>query len=171
MASVTKIPLPGGLPPISTGGPPFLEPGSYALDNGGGGADIGPFTVNLNFPKPNNWDNIDQITTINRAQGVTVKWSGGDPNTVVGIGASATQIQGTVSLGGTFVCTEKASAGQFTVPPFITLNMPQVSATTATGNIGSMTVSTILYQYVTLPGIDLSIFSTTPAIGRNVGFQ
>ena len=30
----------GGLQPIVSGGPPFLDPGAYALDNGGGGTDI-----------------------------------------------------------------------------------------------------------------------------------
>jgi hypothetical protein len=111
---------------------------------------------------------------VDRTKGVTIKWSGGDPNTVVGIAGSATVLQGTVSLSGGFVCTEKASVGQFTVPPFVTLNMPQVSGTTSPtnpGSVGNMTVSTVLYQYVTIPGVDLSIFSTTSGIGRNVGFQ
>jgi hypothetical protein len=34
-----------------------------------------------------------------------------------------------------------------------------------------MTVSTILYQNITIPGVDLTTFSTVSGIGRNVGFQ
>ena len=170
LASIINIPLPG-LPPIASGGPPFLEPGSYAVDNGGGGADIGPFSINLNLPQPISWDNIEQVTTVDRAQGVTVKWSGGDPTTVVGIGGSAILVQGTVSLTGFFACTEKVSAGQFTVPPFITLNMPQVALAVSPTNNGNMTVSDILYQYATIPGVDFSVFTSSSGIGRNVGFR
>jgi hypothetical protein len=170
-ATVTNIPLPGGLPPIATGGPAFLEPGTYTLSNGGGGADIGPFTVDLQAPAPISWDNIDQVATIDRTQGVTIKWSGGDPTTVVGIAGSATQIQGTVTVTGAFVCTAKTSAGQFSVPPFVTLAMPAIAATASPSNIGNLTVSNILFEYVTIPGVDLSIFNWTSGLGRNVAFQ
>jgi uncharacterized protein (TIGR03437 family) len=171
-AQITNIPLPGGLPPIAQGGPPYLDPGTYTFDNGGGGADIGPFTFDLNAPVPISWDNIEQTATIDRTQGVTVKWSGGDPNSVVGIGGVVNLIQGTVSISALFACTEKASAGQFTVPPFITLGMPAVPLTGAPpGNLGILSVSNILYQYVTIPGVDLSIYNWSSSLGRNVGFQ
>jgi hypothetical protein len=168
-ASVINIPLPG-LPPI-TSGTPFLEPGPYALDNGAGGADIGPFTLNVNLPAPISWDNEDQVSTVDRTKGVTIKWSGGDPSTVVGVAGVATVIQGTVSITGLFVCTEKVSAGQLVIPPFITLNMPQVGVAVTPNNNGIMTVSNILYQYTTIPGVDFSVFTSTIGAGRNVGFQ
>jgi uncharacterized protein (TIGR03437 family) len=171
-AQITNIPLPGGLPPIAQGGPPYLDPGTYTFDNGGGGADIGPFTFDLNLPAPVSWDNIDQTSVIDRSQGVTVKWTGGDPNSVVGIAGIVNLIQGTVSTSASFVCTAKASAGQFTVPPFITLGMPAVPLTGAPlGNLGILSVSNLMYQYITIPGVDLSVYNWIWSLGRNVGFQ
>jgi hypothetical protein len=110
------------------------------------------------------------VATIDRTQGVTIKWSGGDRTTVVEIAGSATQIQGSVTVTGAFVCTAKTSAGQFSVP-FVTLSMPAIAATASPSNIGNLTVSNILFQYVTIPGVDLSIFNWTSGLGRNVAFQ
>jgi hypothetical protein len=169
-ANIINIPLPG-LPPIVNGGPQFLEPGVYMLDNGGGGADIGAFSVNTTGPAAINWDNIDQLTTVNRAQGVTVKWSGGDPNTVVGIGGSVNLIQGTISIGGSFQCIERTSAGQFLVPPYITLKMPQANVTQTPTNVSQMTVTQIWYQSLPIAGVDSNIFSWVSGTGRNVGYQ
>jgi len=174
LANLTTIPLPG-LPPVTQGGPLFLEPGAIATDNGAGGADIGPFNVSLNNPKPVVWSNADQITTVNRAQGVTITWTGGEPDTYVGITGSATVTLGTGasagSISGTFVCTEKATAGQFTVPPFVTLSLPAVTGSITGGNLGILTVSTSRFQYVTIPNVDLSMFITTSLGGKNVGFN
>src|SRR5262249_31689355 len=79
--SVSQIAVPGPLPiNTTTGGPPFLDPGTLTADNGGGGADIGPFNVTLTNGKPLSWDNFDQLTAVIRAQGLTIKWSGGDPS-------------------------------------------------------------------------------------------
>jgi uncharacterized protein (TIGR03437 family) len=167
-ASVSTIPLPTGV--ITQGGPPFLEAGAFPTDNGGGGADIGPFNITLNNPKPVVWSNMDQITTVNRAQGVTIRWTGGDPDTFVGIAGTANIVQGTVGIGGGFVCTEKATAGQFTVPSFITLGLPAVN-NSGPGNLGSLNVSTSRFQYITIPGIDLSTFITTSGAGKTVAYQ
>jgi hypothetical protein len=174
LANVTTIPLPG-LPPVTQGGPLFLEPGAIATDNGPGGADIGPFNVSLSNPKAVVWSNADQITTVNRAQGVTVTWTGGEPDTYVSITGSATVSQGTgagaVSITGTFVCIEKATAGQFTVPPFVTLSLPAVSSSITGGSLGILNVATSRFQYVSIPNVDLSMFITTSLAGKNVGFN
>jgi uncharacterized protein (TIGR03437 family) len=170
-ALINSIPLGSGLPPITSGGPPFLNPGNYTLDNGAGGADIGPFSVNFVGPPLLNWDNIDQVTTINRAQGVDIKWSGTDPTTIVGIGGAVTIIQGTVSLSGSFQCTEKASAGHFVIPPWVTLSMPQVSLMPTPPNLGTITVSDLLYNYLPIPGVDINVLTWISGTGRNVGFQ
>jgi hypothetical protein len=167
-ASVSTIPLPTG--PVTQGGPPFLEAGAFPTDNGGGGADIGPFNITLNNPKPVVWSNMDQITTVNRAQGVTIRWTGGDPDTYVGIAGTANIVQGTVGIGGTFVCTEKATAGQFTVPSFVTLSLPAVN-NSGPGNLGTLNVSTSRFQYITIPGVDLSTFITTSGAGKTVAYQ
>jgi uncharacterized protein (TIGR03437 family) len=171
LANIISIPLPG-LPPIANGGPLFLQPGGYVMDNGAGGADVGPFSVNFTGPPLLNWDNIDQVSLISRAQGVDIKWSGTDPSTIVGIGGSATLIQGTVIITGSFQCTEKASAGHFTIPPFVTLSMPQIPvALNPLSSIGNITVSDLVYQYLPIPGLDFNVYNWISGTGRNVGFQ
>ena len=174
LANITTIPLPTG--PITQGGPLFLDPGAIAADNGPGGADIGPFSITLNNPKPVVWTNMDQITAVDRAKGVTITWTGGEPDTYVGISGTSAVTVGTgasaVSIVGGFVCTEKASAGQFAVPPFITLSMPPVTpSATAPGNLGLLNVSTTRLQYVTIPNVDLSTFISTALTGKTVAYQ
>src|SRR5216684_6529386 len=44
----TPFPIPG-LPPVL---PPYLDPGTYTVDNGDGGADVGSFTATLTVPSP-----------------------------------------------------------------------------------------------------------------------
>lgn len=165
---LTKILVPG-LPPINTGGPGFLEGGAFTMDNGNGGPDIAGFSVSLNNPKPLVWENMDQVTAVNRAQGVTVRWSGGDPGGLVRIAGTSIQFQGRVSFSGIFLCTERVSAGQFTVPAFVTLGLPQV-ATNALPNQGSLLLSTTNGQYVAIPGVDFTQFLSTSGVGKSVTF-
>jgi uncharacterized protein (TIGR03437 family) len=60
--------------------PLYLGPGTYAINNGSGGADVGPFSFNITMPAAFTWTNASQITAIPRSQPLTVTWSGGDPN-------------------------------------------------------------------------------------------
>jgi hypothetical protein len=147
-AVITVISIPNS-PPITSGGPDFIVPGPYTLDNGSGGADIGPFSATLLNPTPVNWD-ATQIISVNRAQGVTVKWSGGAPNGVLAIGGSSSATQGTVIYSGFFTCYAQVSAGRFTVPAFITQLLPQ-SGTLAQGGSGIMTLTAVIADLVTIP--------------------
>src|SRR5207253_6586559 len=84
--TTTVLPSIPGLPPgvtIPGQTPPFLEAGSYTVDNGAGGTDVGPFTATLTLKTPLTWTNQDAITQVTRSQGVQVTWSGGDPGGVV----------------------------------------------------------------------------------------
>jgi uncharacterized protein (TIGR03437 family) len=108
-----------------------LTAGQYTFV-GTGGADVGPFTANYNAPQPLTWTNQDSITTVNRANGVTVTWTGGDPagyvsitgqNFVSGATAAAT-------VGASFTCIARATDGTFTVPAIVLLALP-ASATIA----------------------------------------
>src|ERR1022692_989096 len=56
VAIPTPFPIPG-LPGVL---PPYLDPGTYTIDNGGGGADVGAFTATINVPSPGFlWTNAD----------------------------------------------------------------------------------------------------------------
>jgi uncharacterized protein (TIGR03437 family) len=93
----------------------FLEPGSYVVDNGSGGATVGSFQANLNVP-------ADLTSTVQTSpSGTIVTWRGGDPSSYViiqGTGVSTT------GLRSTFSCVERASAGQFALPSYVTASLP-----------------------------------------------
>ena len=92
----------------------FLQPGSYTVANDGGGATVGAFATMLNF-------SAELSSTVRTSpSGTTVTWQGGDPSAylvIQGSGQSATARS-------TFSCVERTSAGQFTVPPYVTASLP-----------------------------------------------
>jgi uncharacterized protein (TIGR03437 family) len=93
--------------------------GSYTF-TGTGGKDIGPFTASVSSPSLLNWTNRTSITSVTRAQGLNLTWTGGPANSYILIeGASLTG-----SVYGSFSCAVSASAGQFTVPAYILNALP-----------------------------------------------
>src|SRR5437879_7816070 len=56
----------------------YLSAGQYTI-TGTGGTDVGPFNANLTLPAPLTWTNQASLTTMTRANRVTVTSSGGDP--------------------------------------------------------------------------------------------
>jgi uncharacterized protein (TIGR03437 family) len=92
---------------------------------GSGGADVGAFTATVNVPPALVWTNQSSITTVNRAQGQLVTWTGGAPGTYVSIGGQSTVSTGASTVvSATFTCLAPVSAGQFTVPSYILLSLP-----------------------------------------------
>src|SRR5262249_1720129 len=75
----TPFPIPG-LPGVK---PLWLDPGDYTIDNGNGGADVGPFSTTLTIPVALVWTNADLDLTITRSAGVDLPWTGGDSNAMV----------------------------------------------------------------------------------------
>jgi hypothetical protein len=163
-----------GLPPTDN---LLLAPGAITADNGAGGVDVGPFKVGLTMPDPPfSFDNIDQLGTITRSQGVTVKWSGGDPNGFVNIIGTANGLFGTtpgsVSIVANFNCSERISAGQFTVPPNVLLSLPAAgSPTAASGSALGLSVGVTGVARFTAPGVDAGLLRYSSLFGRSVSFQ
>ena len=90
---------------------------------GTGGTDVGAFSANYTLPPIFTWTDQTTITTVNRANGVTVHWTGGNPSGYVlisGSSSSGTVISGT-PLEASFTCTAHVSDGTFTVPPVVLL--------------------------------------------------
>jgi uncharacterized protein (TIGR03437 family) len=124
----------------------YLEPGTYTLDNGSGGSDVGPFKTTFAVP-------VELTTTVQQsAAGATVSWRGGDPTAYVAIQGSA-QSSATGARAG-FSCVERASASQFTVPSFVLSSLPaspgDISAQIATGSSPQ--------NRFRAPGLDLGYF-------------
>jgi len=129
----------------------YLSAGAYTT-TGPGGADVGPFTANITLPQPLVWTNMSSITTVNRAAGQLVTWTGGDPTGYV-------QIQGTSFIGlsqataafAIFTCTARTSEGSFNIPSYVLLSLPP-SGTQSQGGVS-----------IAIPGT-LSVGSNTATV-------
>lgn len=101
---------------------PVIVAGDYSADNGAGTQAVGPFKAAITMPPPVQWTNQSAITSIDRSQDLTVTWSGGTPSKeyalIVGVATTG-------KAAGAFACTEKVSAGTFTVPAWILSTLPK----------------------------------------------
>jgi hypothetical protein len=145
-----SVPLqgdPGGAT-LSAGGT-FLVPGAYTI-TGTGGKDVGPFTATITFSAPPALISPVNNTTVARSNGLTVTWSGGDPSGNVRIVVTSAT-DNTYTNADQAVCIAPASAGTFTIPPYVLLALP---AGTFAG-------------FVLQPADSAVVF---PATGLNIGF-
>jgi uncharacterized protein (TIGR03437 family) len=124
------------------GRPPYLFPGVYTIDNGGGGADVGPFSVSITIPTTVVWSNPPSLLgVVPRSQDLQITWSGGGPNDVVAIFGFSSSPAVPNGIVGEFLCTANASDGQLTVPADVMANIPAttlpVTSPTAALAVGS----------------------------------
>jgi len=113
----------------------YLAAGQYTL-SGPGGANVGAFSGTLDIAQDFVvTNNADDFKLINRANGLTVRWTGGDSSalaTITGASGSVDLQTGTISGSG-FVCIQNVSAGQFTVPSSVLSQLPASSVIGAGG--------------------------------------
>jgi len=120
---------------------------------GSGGADVGSFTSALTLSNPLiTWTNQGAVASVDRTQGLTVAWTGGNPGTYVYITGGS----GTAGTTGSFTCLAPVDAGQFTVPSYILLSLPA-------GN-GSVGIQNIIFSPLSAAGLDIG--SGTASIGQ-----
>lgn len=174
----------GGLPldAIITGNAnfldPFLDPGTFAVSNGSGGANVGALSgASINIPQIANWTNADSLKQIPRNQDLTVTWTGGDPNslvTITGIGSSAQQNSdlNENTPGSLFICLAPKGATSFTVPSVAMQNLPATSASVSPVPPGFLLVgnSSAPVKF-TASGIDAGYLTYRVLLGQNVIFQ
>jgi hypothetical protein len=156
--------------PISA--PLFLDPGTYTIDNGGGGADVGPFSVTLSVPSPGfQWTNADADTSVDRSAGVDIEFAGGDPNTNVFIAgySSITDAAGRIIGGATFGCMVPNN-GDFVVTADVLSLLP---ATPTGARVGSsmLIISNTTQVTFTASGIDSGAFAYTASGSRDVTYK
>ena len=113
-----------------------------------GGTDVGPFTTSLTLTNPLlGWTNQGAAASIDRAQGLLVTWTGGNPGTYVFVtGTSSSTGLGLVRG---FTCMALADAGRFTVPSYILLGLPA-------GN-GAAGLQNDVYGSISATGLDISL--------------
>jgi uncharacterized protein (TIGR03437 family) len=161
--------------------PLYLDQGSYAIDNGAGGADVGSFKFNLTVPPPLTWTNMNSVGPVIRANGQLVTWTGGDSNGIVTISGASIVLTpnangNSVGVGGFFTCTAPVSAGQFTIPPPVLLSLPPSTAITLAPGVsidaGSLSVGTSsLPVTFTATGIDYGFSGSSVTTVKTLGYQ
>ena len=135
----------------STGGT-FTFKGSGGTS---GATDVGSFTSVVTFTNPIiTWSNKNIAASVDRTQGLTFTWVGGNPGTYVILGGSSVAAGTTVG----FTCRVLVDGGQFTVPSYILLGMP-------TG-AGSTTIQHQVVSTFQATGLDTTL--TTGAIEYRV---
>jgi uncharacterized protein (TIGR03437 family) len=158
------------------GVPLFLNPGNYMI-TGPGGKDVGPISTNVTLPPALTWTNASAISTVNRAQGQLITWTGGDPSGTVqisGTNALATNNGATIIAAG-FECTAQDSAGQFTIPAAVLLSMPASSTgsiTSGSFSLGTLGVSAVsAAKPFTATGLDFGYLVASSGTGQSVTYQ
>jgi hypothetical protein len=108
----------------------YLAAGQYTLA-GPGGANVGAFTGSLAVvPDLIVTNSPDDFKVIERSSGVTLRWTGGEPSTILTItGGSVASLTEAAA----FVCIQNTSAGQFTVPSSVLSQLPASGVLGAAG--------------------------------------
>lgn len=168
----------GGLsiPGAPSSGDPegYIVAGNYTFNNGSGGADVRGFTASFTQAQPVVWTNKAVITTVNRGQGVTVNWTGGDPNGFIQIYGFSSSAVSENAVTGFFSCLERSSAGSFNVPAAILLALPPSPAGSATGftPIGALGVGGVSApREFTAGGLDSGTIVSTSVTLKTVEYQ
>jgi uncharacterized protein (TIGR03437 family) len=114
----------------------YVNAGQYSF-TGSGGPDAGAFTGSLEvYPDLVVLNNPDEFKTINRANSLTVRWNGGDPQTNVqiqGFSYSVTNLGAPIGTPTVFLCLAPNTAGQFTVPASVFGQLPLSGSFTSSG--------------------------------------
>jgi uncharacterized protein (TIGR03437 family) len=153
-----------------------LTAGTYTF-TGTGGPDVGQFTATYNMPTPFAWTNAmsASVTTVSRANGLTIVWTGGDPAGYVTIaGLSTLYTNATNSVGVGFSCTARDSDGTLTVPPLVLQALPPTgvvpgSSFTVPGLLTVSSFSTV--QPFQAKGLQLAGVSSYFTYTETVTFQ
>lgn len=160
----SQLGIKGAYNAILAGGAIPQSGGTFTF-KGAGGADVGSFTSTVELSNPlMTWTNRSAAATIDKSQGLTVTWTGGNPGTYVSISGTA----GTANSGGSgpvagFTCLAPVGDGRFTVPSYILLALP-------TGP-GGVVVQNIIYSSLSASGLDIGLALGTISYSATSGYR
>jgi hypothetical protein len=157
--SVT-LPLNGKTAAFNTTGA-FLVPGNYTF-SGAGGANVGPFSGSFVIPAPAALVSPTNNGTATRANGLPVNWTGGSGILQIEVNSCS---DNSCNSGAAAVCNVPASAGTFTIPPYV---MEALPASTAAGVVLS-NLSTVSFTATGLNAGFLSIYGNDSGFGYGWG--
>lgn len=126
--------------------------GTYTW-TGNGGAAVGSLSATLNLSNPLlTWTNTNATVLVNKNNGLSVTWTGGNPGSWVLISGVSVLSSTRPPIRANYQCVERVEAGQFTVPPYILSALPTgQSASTA-----STQVTNIIYFPLSASGLDFA---------------
>ena len=150
----------------------YLDPGSYTVA-GPGGPDVGTFNVALTVPPSLVWTNQNSITTVTRANGQPITWTGGDPNGYVDIsGSSFVGLTSASAVIAVFNCRAKTSDGSFTIPPLVLLSLPPSTSISGFAIPGGLSVGTsTVPKNFTATGLDYAVATSSVDTSKSVTYQ
>jgi uncharacterized protein (TIGR03437 family) len=164
------VPVGGGV--LDFGGN-FIRPGQYTI-SAPASREVGPINETVTFAEPIQWTNQSSIgANVDRNAGVTLEWTGGDPNgyaQIEGYTTSAT----TPPVGATFRCIAPISAGRFTVPSYVTqalpAGVPSTPPVVPAAFPSSLWLNGVKVTRFQVTGVDNAIVSMWTALGRTVNY-
>lgn len=136
----------------------YIEPGSFTVQNGSGGSQVGAFNWTLTLPDAVVPTNIP--ASINRSQELTLTWTGGLNFSVVSIFLfSGVPVATSETAYVEILCTGEASLGKFTIPPAV-LSLLSASGYGAEGKPGvDIQLAGVPLKRFTGDGLDAGVFS------------
>jgi len=165
----------GGSPPgvrVLESPPLYLDPGRYKV-TGLGGGDIGRFSSEVTIPPELVWSNRGAVLEIQRAKGVTVRWSPKDKDRLITVIAAA--VDGVTGATGLCLCVAPKGSSSFFIPPESLANLP---VTSGVSQGGSPEAGLILGSLPDRPpeqfradGLDSGILIPGMFTGKNVAFR
>lgn len=101
----------------------FLNQGRYTISSPGGTgtAGVGPFRFDYDFPAPVDWTNVNAVANVTRANGQTVRWTGGPANGSIVIQGFSVDAVGNSAA---FKCVEPVTSKEFTIPAAVLQSLP-----------------------------------------------
>jgi len=140
-----------------------VETGVFTA-KGFGGADVGPFTVSANLPPSVQWTNANAISSVERAAGVLLKWTGGNSQQAIVISGVS---QGVGHEQGVFYCVADAAAGSFQVPASVLSVLPA----SRSGILDLAVLPASGPVKFSATGIDSGFFITTSVTAKTVSYR
>jgi uncharacterized protein (TIGR03437 family) len=148
----------------------YLVPSEYTVRGTGGGG-VGTFSAGISTPPAFAWTNATASATVTRLNGLTINWTGGDPNGLVEIGGTSSIASGSAAIGASFVCIARGSTGSFNVPPAILLALPPSGTVSGVLQQGTLRVRSSTSRGFSATGIDTGSISFETRLQQTVVYQ
>jgi len=147
--------------------------GTFTINNGSGGSDIGVFQAKVSFPPLLVLSNASAIAGgIDRSQPLTLQWSGGNTSGYVAIiGRSQLPVSNGEQTAATLQCTAPVSAGQFTIPASMLGALPAQAAAPGTPGSPVLELTSTSALPFTAPGMDVGEVNVLSTVTLQVGYR